>query len=413
MRIGVALLLAVAYPCVAHPCVAQDAAHREPVGAVTGHVLCADTQRPARLAEIKLVRVPGKEDLKPDAHKSFGDSAPAGDAVETSLDGSYTLRNVKPGQYYVVADKEGYLLPLAAFSLKDLADPDADTKARIANAVHIVTVLANQTTNEDITLERGASVSGTILYDDGSPASGIGIQLLAKDKDGKFAEIKTFRYRSNYGFVSTDDNGHYRIAGLPPGEYATEANLSLSDHETTFGPMPNNSSGTVELHMTKTRFSLPLYSGDVLRKPDAKAYSLGTGEARAGEDLVFPLAKLHKVGGQVLAKDGHALNGAKIELLYPEDNTKMTEADVQYDDAAFHLEFVPEGDFLLKVSDAKDVTRTQVENAPGYTPRFHEETKTLKTYGSAQQPLSVKGDRTDVIAMVPEAGKEKPAAAVQ
>jgi 5-hydroxyisourate hydrolase-like protein (transthyretin family) len=392
----------------------QSVPRPEPTGIITGHVLCADTQRPARLAEVKLVRVPTKDDAKIDPKKtSFSDSAPAGDAVETSLDGSYTLRNVKPGQYYVVVDKEGYLLPLAAFSLKDLADPDVETKARIANAIHIVTVLPNQTASEDVTLERGASVSGTVLYDDGSPASGIGISILAKDKDGKWTPIKAFRYRSNYGFLSTDDNGHYRLAGLPPGEYATQANLALSDHETSIGPMPGNPSATVQMNFTKTRFSLPLYSGDVLHKPDAKAYTLGTGEARAGEDLVFPLAKLHKVGGQLLARDGHALNAGKIELLYPDDNSKMTEADVQYDDSAFHLEFVPEGDFLLKVSDAKDVTKSQIENPAGYTPRFHEETKTLKTYGSTQQPLSVKGDMSGVIAMVPEASSKNPSPTVQ
>ncbi len=150
-----------------------------------------------------------------------------------------------------------------------------------------------------------------------------------------------------------------------------------------------------------TRFSLPLYSGDVLRKTGATGYTLGNGEVRAGSDLVFPLAKLHKVGGQVLAKDGHAVNGADVKLLWADDQSELTQASVQYDDAAFHLEFVPEGEFTLKVSEAKDVTKVQVENAPGYTPRFHEETKTLKTYPDGSAPLVVIGDTSDVVVTLP------------
>jgi hypothetical protein len=400
MRLQIAVLASL-FPMT---CAAQQGARPEPVGTVTGHVTCSDTQRPARLAAVKLVRVPAKADIKPDSDKGpGGDAAPvAGNSVETSLDGSYTIRKVKPGQYYLVVDKEGYLIPLAQFSAKDLAATDDETRSRVAKVVHPITVEGDHTVQEDVVIDRGASVSGAVTYDDGTPASGIGINLLTKDKDGKWVEGKFSRYRGFYDlFGRTDDTGQYRISGLPAGEYATEANLSLSDHETSSGPMPGNPEVTVQFEMQKTRFSLPLYSGDVLRKTNAVAYKLGTGEVRAGSNLVFPLAKLHKVGGQVLAKDGHAVNGGDVKLLWADDQTEMTEAPVLYDDAAFHLEFVPEGEFTLQVSKAKDVTKVQVENAPGYTPRFHEETKTLKTYPDGSAPLVVIGDTSDVVVPLP------------
>jgi hypothetical protein len=379
----------------------------EPVGAVTGHVVCGDTQRPARLAEVKLVRVPTAADLKGDQSGLMKDTAPAGDAVQTSLDGSYIVRNVKPGRYYVVVDKEGYLLPLGQFSKKELAATDDETKARVAKAAHTIDVEANQTAKEDVELERGASVSGTVSYDDGTPASGIGITLLTKDKDGKWVEAETQRYRSfhSMGFGSTDDNGNYRMTGLPAGEYATEANLALNDFETTLGPMPGNPNTMMQMTMMKTRYSLPLYSGDVLRKSAATGYTLGIGEARAGSDLVFPLAKLHRVDGQVETKGGHAVNGGNVKLAWADDKSEMTEAAIQFDDQAFHMDYVPEGDFLLQVSGAKDVTKVQVENPAGYTPKFHEEEKTVKSYGDTEQALTVKGDVSDVMVVVPEAGK--------
>ena len=377
------------------------------LGTVAGRIMCSDTQRPARLAQVKLVKVPTKAELKAiDADKgSPDDAASAGNAVETSLDGSYVFHHVKPGTYYVVVDKAGYLIPLAQFSKKELGATDDETRAKVAKAVHAIAVDADATVNEDVVLDRGASVSGTVTYDDGTPASVIGIQLLVKDKDGKWKPTEVFRYRSFYGLSTTDDNGFYRIAGLPAGEYAIEADLSLNDHETTFGPMPGNPSTMVTMEMTKTRFSLPVYSGDVLRKTKATGYVIGRGEARAGSDLVFPLAKLHKVGGQVIANDGHAVNGGDIKLLWADDQSQMTEASVQYDDAAFHLEFVPEGEFTLKVAGAKDTTKMQVENAPGYQPRFHEESRTLKTYGDGQVPLVVVGDTSDVVLPVGDGGK--------
>ena len=397
--VGLALLAAISGA-------QQPGGRPEFTGAVIGKVTCSDTQRPARLAQVKLVKVPTKADLKADDEKGpNGDAAAAGNAVETSLDGSYVFRHVKPGSYYVVVDQEGYLIPLGQFSAKELAASDDDTRARVAKVVHAVAVEGNGTVTEDVVLDRGASVSGTITYDDGTPASGIGIELLTKDHEGKWVAAKTSRYRGFHGGSGTDDYGHYRMSGLPAGEYATEANLSVSDHETTYGPMPGSPGTTVQMEMQRTRFSLPLYSGDVLRKTKAEGYSLGSGEVRAGSDLVFPLAKLHKVGGQVLAKDGHAVNGGDVKLLWADDQTEMTEASVQYEDAGFHLEFVPEGEFTLKVSGAKDVTKVQVENSPGYTPRFHEETKTVKTYGDGEAPLVVVGDTGDVVVMLGDKGK--------
>lgn len=381
---------------------AQEA-RRQPVGSVTGHVICVDTQRPARLAAVRLVRVPEGGPPAKGIRLPMGGGAPMGDAVETGLDGAYTIGNVKPGEYYVVVDREGYLLPLAQFTADEFAAKDVPTRLKVDRAVHTITVRGDNTTVEDVRLERGASVVGRAMYDDGTPAAGLRVKLLQKDGKGKWVEFQNGRYRENFGFIPTDDKGTYRLTGLPAGDYVTEIDLTLSDHETTFLPMPGNPDGQIEMHSEKTRFSLPLYSGDKLRRQTAEPYSLGSGQELAAADVVFPLAKLHKVSGQLLARDGHPLTAGKLELLWADDGGQMTEAQVQYADRAFHLEFVPEGEFNLKATDAKDVTHIQVENAPGYQPRFHEESRTVKTYGEAEQPLIVKGETSDVSVVVPDA----------
>ena len=274
---------------------------REPVGSVSGHVLCADTQRPARLAAVRLVRVPAGGPPAKGTRVPMGGGAPMGDAVETGLDGAYTIGNVKPGEYYVVVDKEGYLLPLAQFTADELAAKDEPTRIRVDRAVHTITVRGDNTTVEDVRLERGASVVGRAMYDDGTPAAGLRVKLLQKDAKGRWVEVQNGRYRENFGFIPTDDMGTYRLTGLPAGDYVTEIDLTLSDHETTFLPMPGNPDGQIEMHSDKTRFSLPLYSGDKLRRQTAEAYSLGSGQELTAADVVFPLAKLHKVSGQLLA----------------------------------------------------------------------------------------------------------------
>ena len=44
-------------------------------------------------------------------------------------------------------------------------------RALIAAALHPVTVEGGHTEQAEVRLERGAAISGTVLYDDGSPAS--------------------------------------------------------------------------------------------------------------------------------------------------------------------------------------------------------------------------------------------------
>lgn len=82
-------------------------------------------------------------------------------------------------------DQEGYLSPVSWFTRKQLTQPDETDAARMAQLLRTVTVRSEQTTQDDVVLQCGAAVSGTVTYDDGAPASGVSVQVLAKDKSGK------------------------------------------------------------------------------------------------------------------------------------------------------------------------------------------------------------------------------------
>lgn len=376
-------------------------------GVVTGHVFCADTQRPARLAKVALLAAPTGKALTGKAKQRDEEigSAPATDYVETALDGSFIIADVKPGEYYMIVDQDGYTLPLAEFARKDLASSDPDTRARIVRQSIPISVRSGATLNQEVRLERGASVSGTVTYDDGSPAGGLGVNILTKDSKGKWVSGIISRYRSGFGRIITNDQGHYRVSGLPPGEYVTQIDLTLSQYTTTTSHPPDHPDQVEVMRMQRTRYSLPLFSGNALRQTAAVPYKLGAAEERGDGDLQFPLSKLHRVTGQVVTRSGHVLNSGSINLLNVDDSSKVTEAQVDPADNLFHLEFVPEGDFIVKVSGARDTVKVQIANPPGTVPRVHDEEKTLATYGDAQQPLTIGGETQGVLITVPEAGQ--------
>ena len=400
----------------AAPLLAQTATQTAPQkpstpGILTGHVFCADTQRPARIAQVRLLRVPVPADLK--ENKSGEPELPTNlsEVVETSLDGSFTVPNVKPGRYYLVVEKEGYIDPVALFTPKQLASPDDSTRQRLEATLHPVDIPAGQTVNQEISLQRGASIAGTATYDDGTPAAELQVNLLAKGPDGKWDDGFLRRYGGGFSFMRTDDYGRFRAAGLPPGDYLIKVDLALSEHTTSQFPDPSNPSRQVTMFGTNTKFELPLYTGNVWREKLAIPVTIAGAEDKTGIDLQFPLDKLHPVSGRVLARDGHAVNGGNVAVLYPDDKKQVISTPVSFAEADFKMDFVPEGEYTLAVTAPKDVQHLQVANPKGYTPSTHEEPKTIKTYPDAEQPLLVKGDTLNVIVNLPDKKSDAAASA--
>ena len=71
---------------------------------------------------------------------------------------------------------------------EDLLEPLDDLRKRIAERVPTISVEANGSASINISLERSAAVNGTILFDDGSPAPGIEVQLRER-KQGKWVPV--------------------------------------------------------------------------------------------------------------------------------------------------------------------------------------------------------------------------------
>ena len=364
-----------------------------PTGTISGHVYCADTNAPARMATVMLEGANGVDDYTSEAKEPPPIHITS---VQTLLDGSFVLQHVAPGSYYVLASAPGYVSPLAAIAdtEDDLRKPDKATKEKYRKLVPRVTVQGNLGASVDIRLERGAAISGTIHYDDGSPATGLSVRPLVKQKDKwERTNNNSLQYEPE---VHTDDQGNYRISGLPAREYLVEVQLHLSK---TLTDIRGSGSGS----SSNDIFSLPIYTGGVFRTSDAKPITLKLGEELPDENIDIALGKLHSVSGNITAaRDGHVVDAGGIFLLHADDKSLLAQVNLDKDEPTFNLSFVPEGDYIMRAVSAADVEYEETPNPPGTMPPTNIKQNITHSYKEAEQPIHVAGDMSGVTIAVPE-----------
>jgi hypothetical protein len=380
---------------------AQQPSTQKPssTGSVSGHVYCADTNKPARMATVALVSA-----NTVDSDKTVGPISTYAETVQTLLDGSYTIHQVAPGAYYVVAMQSGYLSALvsAGISEEDLQKPSDAVKKRIANVTSQISIQPNASAQMDIVLNRGAAVNGRVLFDDGSPAPGLEVRLLVR-RNGQWVPMQSGPFGELPPTTRTDDRGNYRISGLPKQQYLLEVELQLEKTAYTLDGMGGH--GTAGYGA----YSIPIYAGGNARPKDGSPFSLTLGEERSGQDLYIPISKLHSVTGAIAsAHDGHIVNGGTMSLLRAVDRSEATHTDLSDASNEFTFTFVPEGDYILHIDNASDNEYEQVPNPPGSIPPTRTNTHVLHRYEAADQPVHVDGDLSGIVVSVTESPSKIP-----
>lgn len=367
------------------------------MGGVTGHVLCGDTNLPGRFASVLLQPVYEATPVK--SKSASGEAAEEQhnspvSISQTMLDGSYAINGVKPGKYYVIVEKTGYLSPLSQLTREQLNKPDDATAALISRLLVPVTVTPNHVASADVRLIRGGTISGSVRFDDGSPDGGGNVMLMRKGKDGKWEAFHDLIVGHVFDRTGADDQGTYRLAGLPAGEYLVKVDIEVKDMkmDSVFGD-----SHSIYFN---NGYALSIYAGSAMRPKDAKPIKLLEGETADLVDVEILVSKMHAVTGSVVDSSGRPINSAKVSLVYSDDNSELASANVDKDDNAFHFYFVPEGEYTLKVAEAKDVAREEIMNAPGTMPPSYTKEKIIRKFSEAQQPINIKGEMTGVIAVV-------------
>jgi hypothetical protein len=383
----------------------QATEKQEATGTVTGRVFCDDTNAPARLARVMLLPAAAVSQSVEQADRhgvaasepGAAPELPSANSVQSGLDGSFTMINVKPGAYYAVAEMPGYLSSVSSLSDEDWNHPTASLAERTAKMLQRVSVEGGRTTVVNLSLERGASVSGTISFDDGSPAAEVVLGIQRENSDGSWSAVRMSVMSPIRDRLTTNDLGQYRIAGLTAGHYVIKAKLSLENLKLTgFLGVPVGGVG-------EQRYALSFYSGGKLRATKDSAFALTAGESRADEDIVIPLSKLHSVSGSVVAaRDGQPLGG-DVELLYGDDKKTLATVTANGTTGEFRLEFVPEGNFILRVKarDSQPTPEMSTE-AAGPEPETQVSSTVKRDYGVLEQSIDVHGDMDGLVLSVPE-----------
>jgi hypothetical protein len=337
-------------------------------GTVTGTVICTDTGKPARFAMVTLL---------PDPRAPKTDPAPSEETTETGLDGKFKIEAVTPGEYFAFATLAGYLDPEYGIDF-DRMDAQKDESTLNREVVdqwkeHMVEigVSVQQTTDFSIQIERGAEIAGTVTYDDGSPAIGIRFAFYRRNEKGGWSGVGL---TSPGGFAlpeTSDSRGHFEVTNLAAGEY------------TACSVVPGDSQES----------SPQMCLGNVFRKRDARTISVSAGEAANGADMVIPLKAIHSISGSLNTVTASAPPvQAKLRLLYADDREAAMSTGT-FSDGSFLFPFVPEGNFILQVTDASYTEPApetgSAESAGKAAPKVH-------SLANREVSVPVEGDVSDL-----------------
>jgi hypothetical protein len=133
------------------------------------------------------------------------DSGANATLVDVDENGRFVIRDVRPGNYRLEAEREGYMPG-------NIVRRDA---FRLPSVVYLDN--SQRWNNLEIRMKKWGVITGRVQYDDAEPAAGARVQV--------FRTLRS-RGRVSYqqaGAATTNDLGDYRVFGLAPGSYFVAA----------------------------------------------------------------------------------------------------------------------------------------------------------------------------------------------
>jgi hypothetical protein len=200
----------------------------------------------------------------------------------TDETGHFVFDQLAAGRFTLTAEKPGYLK-----TFHGSRQPGRPPGASIA------VIEGQKMLDVAIDVPRGAVIDGTVRNENGGPLAGS--QVMVQQVVYAMGERKFIRAGGGPDWVVTDDRGHYRIWGLPPGEYVvrasaggpgaeilTDAELKAAETQLQTGRVPTGAARVAGPQLQRGLVYWPGVS-DVI---NAQTLTLGAGEERGGVDLV-------------------------------------------------------------------------------------------------------------------------------
>lgn len=311
--------------------------------AVTGRVICGDTQRPARFAQVNLIPATDGDDA--------GGRGGRRTSARTDLDGNFSMNGVAAGDYFVAGQLSGYVNETQQVQAALNAGSDAVAALTGVPLVHV----GAGGGSADVTLQRGGVIAGTVVWDDGSPAGGIqisaqpvtptGVQSTSATQAGNgFGRNGPNGGGGGFSGGQSDDRGHFRLSGLLPGSYLVRAGVQA--------PAPVRGTG----RGFAPTLNLAVYAPDKFRRTDAVPITLAGSEERPDISITLGMAGLHSVSGTV-GSTGAAVRSGTLSLTDQTDSTLSRNGFINAD-GSFVIPYVPPGNYNLQVNASAQATGT-------------------------------------------------------
>jgi Carboxypeptidase regulatory-like domain len=247
-----------------------------------GRVASAENGAPLRRAMVRATSQDGR----------------SGGSTTTDAEGRFEIKELPAGRYSLSANKAGYV-PMQ-YGQRRADRPGSGT---------LLDVLDGQLVEKiGFSLVRGSVITGRIVDEFGEPVAGA--QVSAQ----RFQYISGSRRLTPIGTDSTDDLGHFRVYGLPAGDYIVAGAMR--------GPMslaPGMSSSEVEGYA-------PTYYPGTPNPAESQRVIVKAGAETAGITFALSVIRLLSVSGRVLSSTGEPAIPGMVQIMSSDRTIMMLSA---------------------------------------------------------------------------------------
>jgi protocatechuate 3,4-dioxygenase beta subunit len=237
-----------------------------------GQVVAADTGSPIRRAQVR-VSAPGVESR----------------LATTDAQGRFEIRDLPAGRYSMTASKGGFV----SLQYGQRRPTESGTPIELADGQKLDKLVMG--------LPRGSVITGRITDEFGEPMANANVMAMRYGYQAGARRLMPAPGGNTRD--TTDDQGQFRLFGLPPGDYYVSAVLRTGE---ITDPSGGEASGYA-----------PTYYPGTPNLAEAQRVTLGLAQENSNVSFGLISTSLVRVSGQVLTSTGGAAGGGTVILAPP------------------------------------------------------------------------------------------------